>query len=170
MSTTLIQCPFCRTPIPSDCTYCDTCGERLRKCVSCGAFAKSKRCTKCGNLTEEIVGVASAQAAVENPGISADHITVPGHLVCISSGLRLGLMDGAIIGRRGSYGSALQCFPSISGLHAKLIDSNGSWQIEDIGSSYGTYLNGNELYKHQPAPIKVGDVLKFADTEFKVTE
>lgn len=169
MNTSLTSCPFCKTPIPADCVYCDMCGEKLRKCVSCGAFAKSKRCTKCGNFTEEITANLITPAHEESQNLKTN-IRVPGHLVCLSSELRLGMMDGAIIGRRGSYGNTFQCFPSISGLHAKLIDKGGSWQIEDIGSSYGTYLNGTEIAKNTPTIIKVGDILKFANIEFKVTE
>lgn len=173
MNTVLIVCPFCRTPIPTDSIYCDTCGERLRKCVSCGAFAKSKRCTKCGNTTEEIQynkPIVFPAADDKNSAEDEKINVVPGHLVCLSSNLRIGFSDGAIIGRRGSYGNAFQCFPSISGLHAQLISAAESWKIEDIGSSYGTYLNGIELDKNKPATIKIGDILKFADIEFKVTE
>lgn len=157
MNANLIPCPFCKTLIPDDCIYCDTCGEKLRKCTSCGAFAKSKRCTKCGKPTEELVSSKAVSV-------------LPGHLVCLSAALRLGLSNDAVIGRRGSYGDVFHIFPSISGRHARLIQKGDVWQIVDIGSSYGTFLNGKELEKDHPAVIKVGDIIKFADIEFKVTE
>lgn len=162
MNVQLTPCPFCKTPIPEDCVFCDVCGEKLRRCPSCGTFAKSKRCTKCGHSTEEI--------NPEETTSKAGNKTAPGHLLGLSANIRLGLGHDAIIGRRGSYGSVFQQFPSISGLHAKLLCLDGIWQIEDIGSSYGTYLNGEKLEKDKPTAIKVGDVLRFADVEFKVAE
>lgn len=164
MTTTMISCPFCKTLIPNDCIYCDTCGEKLRKCTSCGSFARSKRCTKCGNPTEEI----SHKQNVSAPGDRTE--VKPDHLVCLSTSLRIGLSHDAVIGRRGSYGTAFQGFPSISGLHARLIQTGDIWEIEDIGSSYGTFINGEELEQNKPRRIKVGDIVKFADIEFKVTE
>lgn len=164
MTTTMISCPFCKTPIPHDCIYCDICGEKLRKCTSCGSFAKSKRCTKCGNPTEDITPIQNVSRPENTTGIKPDH------LVCLSSNLRLGLSHDAVIGRRGSYGNAFQSFPSISGLHARLIQTGDIWEIEDIGSSYGTFINGEELERNKPKRIKVGDIIKFADIEFRVTE
>ncbi len=171
MNTTLIPCPFCKTPIPEDCVYCDTCGKKLRKCSSCGAFAKSVRCTKCGQLTKEIISApASSTEKIIAPTAANKLERMPDHLVCLSTDLRIGLSHEAIIGRRGSYGTAFQLFPTISGLHAKLLQTESGWQIEDIGSSNGTFLNGNKIEQHKPTDIKIGDVIRFADVEFKVTE
>lgn len=171
MNTTLIPCPFCKTPIPEDCVYCDTCGKKLRKCSSCGSFAKSARCTKCGQPTEEIVtDIASSTEKTIAPTVANKPELMPCHLVCLSTDLRIGLSHEAIIGRRGSYGTAFKQFLTISGLHAKLLQTVNGWQIEDIGSSNGTFLNGNEIVRNTPTDIKVGDIIKFADIEFKVTE
>lgn len=208
MNTTLKPCPFCNTLIPEECIYCDNCGEKLRKCTSCGAFAKSKRCTRCGKPTEEVstkptqsnvqsaapstpptpldttpaativspispnISASSSSTSTLRPNsnINANAERKPDHLVCLSAPLRLGLCHDAIIGRRGSYGNVFQNFLSISGLHAKLIDTGNGWQIEDIGSSYGTFLNGTPLEKNRPTPIRVGDIIRFADIDFKVTE
>ena len=188
----LKPCPFCKTPIPEDCVYCDICGAKLHKCPSCGAFAKSQRCTKCGHPTVELeptvpqnsqatdvyqnVGQASVVpvtvsdcSATVRPGMQT-MLLKPGHLVCVANGLRLGLCHEAVIGRNGSYGTALAQFRSISGRHARLLDVENGWQIEDIGSSFGTFLNGVELGKNQPTRITVGDILRFADIDFRVTE
>lgn len=161
MNKSLIPCPFCNSPILEDCIYCDICGEKLRRCTSCGAFAKSKRCTKCGNLTEDIEVHGNLS---QNGGQS------PGHLVGVSTQLRLGICHNAIIGRQGSFGTAFQHCLSISGLHARLLCHDGIWEIEDIGSSYGTFVNGVKLKKDCPMKIEIGDILKFANVEFKVTE
>lgn len=162
MNMKLIQCPFCKTPIPEDSVYCDICGKKLRHCPSCGAFAKSKMCAKCGHPTEEINSGEPISCPVSK--------LTPGHLVCLSASIRLGLTHEAIIGRRGNYGNTFQQFHSISGTHAKLLCVKGVWQIMDLGSSFGTYLNGEKLEKDKPTFIKVDDILKFADVEFKVSE
>lgn len=164
----LTPCPFCKTLIPRDCRFCDTCGEKLRRCQACGSFAKSKRCTTCGSATDEIVAPAPVAAnATVRPSVATP---TPGHLVCVRGGLRIGLAHDAIIGRRGSYGSAFQIFPTISGTHARLVQQSSDWLIEDVGSSYGTFINGTQIAKHTPTPIHVGDVVRFSDIDFKVTE
>ncbi len=202
MDIKLTLCPFCKKLIPEDCVYCDMCGNKLRRCMTCGTFSKSKRCVKCGQPTEEFDSKASesdiknirpvnkaeeiqsnqysseANISTNKPtGVNATirpsiskKTSIPGHLVCTSKNMRLGLGDDAIIGRNGSYGDAFQEFPSISREHAKLLKGDIDWLIEDIGSSWGTFLNNKELEKNKPTPIKVGDTLRFADIEFKVTE
>lgn len=95
----------------------------------------------------------------------------PGHLVCMSTGLRLLLADQAVLGRRGSYGDALSQFVSISGRHAQFHQlPDGNWQIMDIGSSYGTFMGGIQLQVNVPHPIKVGDVIRFANIDFIVQQ
>ena len=162
MKLQLTPCPFCKTLIPEDSIYCDACGEKLRRCTSCGVFAKSKRCTKCGQPTEDI--------QPDEPDLASAIKAVPGHLECMSARLRLGLSHEAIIGRRGNYGNAFQPFRSVSGIHAQLLYIDGVWHIMDLGSSFGTFLNGKKLEKEKPVAIKVNDILKFADLEFKVLE
>lgn len=162
MNDHLLTCPFCKTPIPDDCIYCDVCGERLRWCPSCASYAKAKRCAHCGQPTVETNPAAKSCAAPK--------AAMPGHLEGVSADIRLGIGHEAVIGRRGSYGAVFQQFPSVSGLHAKLLHDAGQWKIEDIGSTCGTFLNGTKLQPHQPTDISVGDVLKFADIEFKVVE
>ena len=49
--------------------------------------------------------------------------------------------------------------PMVSRKHAEVRCHNGVWLIVDLGSSYGTYLNGQRLA--QPTPITVGSGLQF---------
>lgn len=89
----------------------------------------------------------------------------------MSTGLRLLLADQAVLGRRGSYGDALAQFVSISGRHAQFHQlPDGNWQITDIGSSYGTFMGGIQLPVNVPHPIKVGDVIRFANIDFIVQQ
>ncbi len=49
--------------------------------------------------------------------------------------------------------------PMVSRKHAEIRFHAGAWLIVDLGSSYGTYLNGQRLA--QPMPIAVGSGLQF---------
>jgi hypothetical protein len=46
---------------------------------------------------------------------------------------------------------------SASGHHARLVQENGVWWLEDLGSRNGTMLNDLKLAK--PAPLAEGDVI-----------
>ncbi len=59
------------------------------------------------------------------------------------------------IGRRADIEVPLP-YPALSSLHARLTRINGSWQVEDLGSTNGTSLNGEPLVAHQPRPITPG--------------
>ena len=50
----------------------------------------------------------------------------------------------------------------VSREHARLIFNNGSWAVLDLGSSNGTYLNGQKVSGQRP--IANGDKIKLGDT------
>lgn len=88
----------------------------------------------------------------------------PSALVCQAMGVTLPLQPGALIGRvQGNYAHMLgPRFPSLSGRHARL-DFNGTgWTITDIGSSYGTTVNGRACAPNMPVPLNIGDMVVFA--------
>jgi len=64
------------------------------------------------------------------------------------------------IGRRPDLELPLP-YPALSGLHARLVRVHdgsgvGRWQIEDLGSTNGTRVDGQRLAPHQPRPIAAG--------------
>lgn len=93
----------------------------------------------------------------------------PGHLVCQNPSIRLGIGDGAIIGRRGSYAQAFAGQGYVSGNHARLqYNVSGQFEVVDLGSTNGTFVNGQQLAPNMPRVVNVGDIVKFANLEFAV--
>ena len=50
----------------------------------------------------------------------------------------------------------------VSQEHARLTARDGTWYVEDLGSTNGTYLNDRRLAA--PAPVHAGDVLRVGKT------
>ena len=93
----------------------------------------------------------------------------PGHLVCQTPSIRLGIGDGAIIGRRGSYAQVFAGQGYVSGNHARLqYNASGQFEVVDLGSTNGTFVNGQQLTPNMPRVVNVGDIVKFANLEFAV--
>ena len=93
----------------------------------------------------------------------------PGHLVCQNPSIRLGIGDGAIIGRRGSYAQVFAGQGYVSGNHARLqYNASGQFEVVDLGSTNGTFVNGQQLAPNMPRVVNVGDIVKFANLEFAV--
>ena len=76
------------------------------------------------------------------------------------------LMQEFIVGR------SPQCDLFITDLQASrrhtrfFQDSSGSYKVEDLGSSNGTYFNGAAI--HEPQLLKNGDIIRLGSTEFIV--
>ena len=93
----------------------------------------------------------------------------PGHLVCQNPSIRLGIGDGAIIGRRGSYAQAFAGQGYVSGNHARLqYNASGQFEVVDLGSTNGNFVNRQQLAPNMPRVVNVGDIVKFANLEFAV--
>ena len=59
------------------------------------------------------------------------------------------------IGRRPDLELPLP-YPAISGLHARLVRVDARWQIEDLGSTNGTRVDGERLVPRQQRPLAPG--------------
>jgi pSer/pThr/pTyr-binding forkhead associated (FHA) protein len=63
------------------------------------------------------------------------------------------------IGRRPDLELPLP-YPALSGLHARLVRIDDRWQIEDLGSTNVTRVDGERLAPRQPRPIAPGAQIK----------
>jgi pSer/pThr/pTyr-binding forkhead associated (FHA) protein len=87
--------------------------------------------------------------------------------VANAAGLRAGsaydLSDGAVLGRGDSADIRLED-TFASSAHARLVTQGDVIVLEDLGSTNGTFLNGEPL--RGPQPLHVGDSIRIGDSEF----
>jgi pSer/pThr/pTyr-binding forkhead associated (FHA) protein len=87
--------------------------------------------------------------------------------VATAAGLRAGsaydLSDGALLGRGDSADIRLED-TFASSAHARLVAEGDVIVLEDLGSTNGTYLNGEPL--RGPQPLHIGDSIRIGDSEF----
>jgi hypothetical protein len=88
--------------------------------------------------------------------------------VANSAGLQAGaaydLSEGALLGRGDGADIRLEdAFASTR--HARLVPQGEVIVLEDLGSTNGTYLNGEPV--RGPQPLHVGDQIKIGDSEFR---
>lgn len=75
--------------------------------------------------------------------------------------------DPFIIGRRGGVSLKLG-FRTVSGTHASLTASRGCLMLRDLGSTNGTYVNGNRIEGNTEVPVVEEDLVQFAEAAFRV--
>jgi pSer/pThr/pTyr-binding forkhead associated (FHA) protein len=87
--------------------------------------------------------------------------------VATAAGLRAGsaydLSEGAVLGRGETADIRLED-TFASSHHARLVPQGDVMVLEDLGSTNGTYLNGEPL--RGPQPLHVGDTIRIGDSEF----
>ncbi len=87
----------------------------------------------------------------------------PGH----EKGVGYDLLDGALLGRGDDVDIRLEdTFASTH--HAKVTRQGGLYVLEDLGSTNGTYLNGDLI--RGPQPLHVGDRVRIGDSEFSYNQ
>jgi len=82
-----------------------------------------------------------------------------------SAARRLVVTEGALAGTTVSLGTAAVTLGRAddstlvltddyaSSRHARLVPGEDSWQVEDLGSTNGTYLGGEKVVKRTPVPL-----------------
>ena len=105
---------------------------------------------------------------VASSGFGGDgELGAPRLRVETAAGLRDGvaydLSDGAVLGRGDQVDIQLEdSFASTN--HARLLPQGDVVVLEDLGSTNGTYLNGEPL--RGPQPLHAGDRIRIGDSEF----
>lgn len=70
------------------------------------------------------------------------------------------------IGKSGRDCDACLDESTISRLHARIYEEGGTYYLEDMNSTNGTFLNERRLSAYTRAPLSEGDILRFAEAEF----
>jgi pSer/pThr/pTyr-binding forkhead associated (FHA) protein len=90
------------------------------------------------------------------------------HLLVVAADRNLGakyyLVDEVRIGRSTNSNIVLSDTYG-SQQHARVFDSKGSFYVEDLGSTNGTYVNGRKI--SYPLELRVGDRIKIGKTVFE---
>ncbi|WP_288221808.1 FHA domain-containing protein [uncultured Clostridium sp.] len=74
-----------------------------------------------------------------------------------------------ILGKNPSMADGVITFnKAISRVHCKIINDNGEFMVIDLNSANGTYVNRLKLLPNQPHPIKSGDVIRLANSDFQI--
>jgi hypothetical protein len=139
--------------------YCPECGFQNQEAANF--------CTKCGALlVPEDAGETTMTFPLEEPSsehaLALDELGITGPaLVVRSGGGRAGetfhpMGDRTTIGRSPDCDVFLDDV-TVSRKHAVLVDTGGSFQVEDLGSLNGTFLNRKRIEK---APLADGDELQ----------
>ncbi|HRA87267.1 MAG TPA: SpoIIE family protein phosphatase [Planctomycetaceae bacterium] len=55
----------------------------------------------------------------------------------------------------------------VSRFHAQLVNLNNKIMLEDLSSGNGSFLNGRQLEKHQPLPLRHNDRIKLGPIKFR---
>ena len=179
----MIQCPECRKMIPDDSAYCDQCGKELKWCPQCKRPKRGTECPLCGSVLvpgRQYLGGGSGVSGASGgaaggfggsggasrggsggSGVSGVGI-VPTALV--GNGWRLILQEGPF-GRTGGIWPELASCRYVSGNHGRISKTAAGWQVEDCGSTNGTFVNGVRIQKQI---LKRGDILRIATLDFTI--
>jgi hypothetical protein len=187
-----MQCPSCKEQIDDDSSYCDLCGMQIMVCSLCGRPGIKKFCSFDG---KEMVPAGSQAAPVQTPvqtpaqptpvqqtpvqqtpAQSDGSTQKPGQAPAgnavkfTGNGITFEAKDGDIIGRKtGSFVGIFASYQYVSGTHCKIVKLPGGWHIQDLGSTNGTFVQGNKLAPNAPYPLTNNAVVKIATTDFTVT-
>jgi hypothetical protein len=112
---------------------------------------------------EDATGMHVASEGLANDGDLGRPVLRVGGGAGLRAGSAYDLSEGALLGRGDGADIRLEdAFASTR--HARLVPQGDVIVLEDLGSTNGTYLNGEPL--RGPQPLHVGDRIKIGDSEF----
>jgi len=78
--------------------------------------------------------------------------------------------DGMSIGRAGDQCELVVAHATVSRRHAKLQLKGEALQVEDLGSTNGTAVNGAIIKPGQPVPLQAGNKLRLGDVDLSIKQ
>ena len=171
----MIKCPKCDAIYPLNTLFCSECGEYL---TTNGQTTTAIRFSEAGGEDDSFADGDGAQPAKSEQSASHDssesvtlligealqRITVP-----LKSDLLLGRLDPVNNNypdvNLAAYGGTEQ---GVSRRHARILYTDGTLEIEDLGSVNGSTLNGTPLTPYMAHPLATGDVLQLGKLTIKI--
>ncbi|MDR1884966.1 MAG: FHA domain-containing protein [Synergistaceae bacterium] len=74
-------------------------------------------------------------------------------------GRTIAVQSGCVLGRSGETLEFFSGIMTVSRRHARVESRGDAWQIEDLGSTNGTWVNGARIDPGRPLPLKPGDTV-----------
>ena len=111
---------------------------------------------------EDATGMYSATSPLAGDAGGTPKLRVHGG-AGLAAGSAYDLTEGALLGRGDQADIRLED-GFASARHARLVPQGDVMVLEDLGSTNGTYLNGEPL--RGPQPLHVGDRIRIGDSEF----
>lgn len=159
-----MKCPYCKEIIDDDSWFCDQCGKEIKICPECHLPKRGTACPACGAdlvSAKSLASKASDTPKPEQAPTSAKPTALEG------DGIKLTLKEG-VFGRTMGIYPELASQIYISGQHGELRCEKGQWQMRDLGSRNGTFVNGVKLAPNVWTDLHPGDQVKIATTKFTV--
>jgi pSer/pThr/pTyr-binding forkhead associated (FHA) protein len=145
---------------------CPACGERNPAteviCRVCMANLSSVAPSSEPAVPEPSLPEPSAPVPVTDSG---DTMIAPLERLTLSlpAGVVVSVRSGHVLGRRGDAGEdagkVFENFRTVSRRHARVTFVNGTWNIEDMESTNGTWVNGRRIEAHERCPLNDGDTV-----------
>jgi len=129
--------------------------ELYKHCPTCGTANSPTEllCTRCFGDISGITPVAPAVTNLQE--------TSPLVRLLLPDGRQIDLCSGETVGRAGAGGQLFREYPAVSRNHARFVYTDGSWQVTDLDSTNGTFLDGKRLLPDHPAGLTDGQELRF---------
>lgn len=159
-----MKCPYCKEMIDDDSWFCDQCGKEIKICPKCHLPKRGTECPACG---ADLVSAKSLAAKATETPKPEQASTSAKPTILEGEDLKLTLKEG-LFGRTTGIYPELGSQIYISGQHGELRCENGQWQIRDLGSRNGTFVNGVRLSPNVWTDLHLGDQVKIATTKFEV--
>ncbi|MEF3274590.1 MAG: FHA domain-containing protein [Chloroflexus sp.] len=161
----MIICSYCQAQQLDGTIFCTVCGASL-----INTRAQRQTTASLNRAAETVQPIEDEVTILPAPASTASGARLA--LVVLSSGRRIELpvAPEVVIGRKDQQRGF---FPDIdlsldggydagvSRRHARIVCTNGSYSLEDLGSSNGTFLNRQRVPPNQPMPLHHGDELQF---------
>jgi hypothetical protein len=169
----MVRCPECQTTFVANTLFCSECGSYLRECEPLSTepldLKQIQQAAQAGNRLE------FPMLSSSDPGLLTLHLSIgqEGHMqeveLALDHPVRLGRMDPRHdIFPEVDLTTAMGMEQGVSRRHVCIFPRGDRVEIEDLGSTNGTLLNGERLVPYLPETLQDGDQLQLGKLPIQV--